>query len=138
MKVIRNLISNVIFCWWLLFAFAYFDLWIEILFQNMSVAQFQFSSENIVSVVMVFLILGIVFWIINFPIKKILSVLTLPINALTLWIFSLILNIVVFYIFQWIANTYIANITVNLWTIIQTLILSLLMSLGLTILNKLF
>ncbi len=138
MKVIRNLISNVIFCWWLLFAFAYFDLWIEILFQNMSIAQFQFSSENIVSVVMVFLILGIVFWIINFPIKKILSVLTLPINALTLWIFSLILNIVVFYIFQWIANTYIADITVNLWTIIQTLILSLLMSLGLTILNKLF
>lgn len=138
MKVIRNLISNVIFCWWLLFAFAYFDLWIEILFQNMSIAQFQFSSENIGSVVMVFLILGIVFWIINFPIKKILSVLTLPINALTLWIFSLILNIVVFYIFQWIANTYIADITVNLWTIIQTLILSLLMSLGLTILNKLF
>ena len=138
MKVIRNLISNVIFCWWLLFAFAYFDLWIEILFQNMSIAQFQFSSENIGSIVMVFLILGIVFWIINFPIKKILSVLTLPINALTLWIFSLILNIVVFYIFQWIANTYIADITVNLWTIIQTLILSLLMSLGLTILNKLF
>ena len=138
MKVIKKLISNVLICSWLLFLFAYYEFWMRILLKESSISQWTFTTENIAFVLIVFWILGLLFRIINFPIKKILKILTIPVNAITLWLFSLVLNVIVFYLFQYVANNYIGGVTVELWTILQTFVLSLLMAIGITVLNKIF
>ena len=80
----------------------------------MSISQWSFSVDTIVSLLIVFGVLGFLFWVINSPVKKILSILTIPVNVLTLGLFSLLLNVLVFYLFQYIANTYIVGVTVDL------------------------
>jgi putative membrane protein len=79
-----------------------------------SISQWSFSVDTIVSLLIVFGVLGFLFWVINSPVKKILSILTIPVNVLTLGLFSLLLNVLVFYLFQYIANTYIVGVTVDL------------------------
>lgn len=144
MKIVRSLFANVIFCWWLLFLFAYFQFWMIIKFQGVSISSRNLSIDNILSLLMIFLILWVLFRILNFPLKNILKLLTIPVNALTLGLFSLILNVIVFYLFQYIANNYLhlitsfSDISIMLGNFWQTLVLSFLMSLWLTILNKLF
>jgi uncharacterized membrane protein YvlD (DUF360 family) len=56
---------------------------------------------------------------------------------LTLGLFSLVINVLIFYLFAWIMNTYFAgDVTVVLGNIIQTLILSFIMTFGITVLKK--
>jgi uncharacterized membrane protein YvlD (DUF360 family) len=73
----------------------------------------------------VFGILWFIFWLFNSVLKKILKILTLPIKFLTLWLFSLLLNLVIFYIFWRSVNYLDIGITLQLWTLLQTFILSL-------------
>lgn len=142
MKLIRNLVSNVLICSWLLFLFAYYEFWIKISIQGVSMSQWNFSVESIASVLIMFGVLGFLFWVINTPVKKILSILTIPVNVVTLGLFSLILNVLVFYLFQYLANTYIVGVHVDLGEFgvrqdfLRILILSLAMSIGITVLNK--
>jgi len=142
MKLLRNLVSNILICSGLLFLFAYYEFWIKISIQDVSISQWSFSVDTIVSLLIVFGVLGFLFWVINSPVKKILSILTIPVNVLTLGLFSLLLNVLVFYLFQYIANTYIVGVTVDLWEFgvrqdfLRLLILSLAMSIGITVLNK--
>ncbi|MFA5748318.1 MAG: phage holin family protein [Candidatus Absconditabacterales bacterium] len=73
----------------------------------------------------VFGILGFIFWLFNSVLKKILKILTLPIKFLTLGLFSLLLNLVIFYIFGRSVNYLDIGITLQLGTLLQTFILSL-------------
>lgn len=52
----------------------------------------------------VFLLLGLVFWIVNFGIKRVLHIITFPLKFLTLGISSIVINVGVFYFFQWFIN----------------------------------
>jgi putative membrane protein len=76
----------------------------------------------------IFGILGIVFWLINSVLKNILKILTLPIRVFTLGLFSLIINLGVLYIFEQTVNYLDVGIGVQLGTIIQTAILSIILS----------
>ena len=49
-------------------------------------------------------LLGLVFWIVNFGIKRILHIITFPLKFLTLGISSIVINVGVFYFFQWFIN----------------------------------
>lgn len=76
----------------------------------------------------IFGILGVIFRLINSVLKSILKILTLPIRIFTLGLFSLILNLVVLYIFEQTVNYLDVGITVQLGTFIQTAILSIILS----------
>lgn len=76
----------------------------------------------------IFGILGIIFWLINSVLKKVLNILTLPVRMITLWLSSLLLNIIVLYIFEQTVNYLDLGIVVQLGTIIQTLVLSVILS----------
>ncbi|MEI6672563.1 MAG: phage holin family protein [bacterium] len=77
---------------------------------------------------LIFGILGILFWLINSVLKRILNILTLPVRLITLGASSLLLNIIVLYIFEQTVNYLDLGITVQLGTLIQTAILSLILS----------
>ena len=131
MKIIKNLIANIVVCWILLYVFNYFSLWIKFSFSNPA------TESSIISLIWIFLILGFIFRIFNSPIKWILKTLSCPVNFLTLWLASIAINVLIFYLFAYVVNNYLDLwVVVKLWEIRQTLILSFIMSIWITILTK--
>ena len=131
MKIIKNLIANIVICWALLFVFNYYSIWIKISFSNPSI------ENSIISLIWAFLILGLIFRVFNSPIKRILKTLSCPVNFLTLWLASIAINVLVFYMFAYVVNTYLDwEVVVKLWEIRQTLILSVIMGISISILTK--
>ncbi|OQY40706.1 MAG: hypothetical protein B6229_01055 [Spirochaetaceae bacterium 4572_7] len=51
-------------------------------------------------------ILAIIFWIVNSIVKGVLKILTLPLRFITLGLFSLVLNMLMMYIFEFVVNNY--------------------------------
>ena len=66
--------------------------------------KFGLVIESKADIFQVFLLLGLVFWIVNFGIKRILHIITFPLKFLTLGISSIVINVGVFYFFQWFIN----------------------------------
>lgn len=133
MKIIKNLIANVVVSGLLLFVFNYFSIWLKISFSNPEI------EKSIVSLIWTFLLLWFAFWVFNSPIKWILKTLSCPVNFLTLWLASILINVLVFYMFAYVVNNYLDWwVIVKLWEIWQTLILSVIMSVGITVLTKIF
>lgn len=131
MKIIKNLIANIVVCGALLFVFNYYSIWIKISFANPEM------WSSIITLVSTFLILWFVFRVFNSPIKRILKTLSCPVNFLTLWLASIVINVLVFYLFSYVVNNYLdLGVTVQLWAIWQTLILSVIMWLWITVLTK--
>lgn len=131
MKIVKNLIANIVVCWVLLYVFNYFSLWIKFSFSNPA------TENSIISLIWIFLILGFIFRVFNSPIKWILKTLSCPVNFLTLWLASIAINVLIFYLFAYVVNNYLDLwVAVKLWEIRQTLILSFIMSIWITILTK--
>ena len=131
MKIIKSLVVNIVICWALLYLFNYYQLWINIEFINNT------TQNSLIDLIWVFLILWLIFRIFNFPIKWILKTLSCPINFLTLWLLSLAINVLIFYLFAFVANNLLNwEIVVHLWTVLQTLILSFIMAIWFSILKK--
>jgi len=131
MKIIKNLIANIVVCWILLYVFNYFSLGIKFTFSNSSI------ENSIISLIWIFLILWFVFRVFNSPIKWILKTLSCPVNFLTLWLASIAINVLIFYLFAYVVNNYLDLwVAVKLWEIRQTLILSFIMSIWITVLTK--
>ena len=96
MKIIKNLIVNIVISWALLFVFNHYWLWIKIMF-----------------------------W------------LSCPVNFLTFWLASIVINVVVFYMFAYVVNNYLDwEVMIKLWQVWQTLILSIIMGISISILTK--
>ena len=76
-------------------------------------------------VFLTFGILAAIFWVVNNIVKYILKILTIPLKYLTLGLFSLVLNILIVYIFEFLVNNSSMWVIVHLWTIVQVFILSL-------------
>jgi putative membrane protein len=77
------------------------------------------------SVAITFLILAVLFWIVNNVIKVILKVLTIPLKYMTFGLFSLVLNMFMIYLFEYFVNNSSLWITVHLGTFVQVFLLSL-------------
>lgn len=131
MKIFKRLIVNIVICWVLLFVFNYYSLWIKITFSNPTV------ENSIIKLVWAFLVLGFIFRVFNSPIKWILKALSCPVNFLTFWLASIVINVLVFYMFAYVVNNYLDwEVMVKLWEIRQTLILSIIMGVSISILTK--
>jgi len=71
-----------------------------------------------------FILLAILFWVINTIVKWILKFLSLPLTYLTFWSFTLILNILLMYIFEYFVNGSWLWIVVHIWNIVQVVLMS--------------
>lgn len=131
MKIIKNLIANIVISGALLYVFNYFSIWIKITFSNPEV------EKSIITLVWAFLVLWFIFRVFNSPIKWILKVLSCPVNIMTLWLASIVINVLVFYMFAYVVNTFLdGEVVVKLWEIRQTLILSFIMAISIAVLTK--
>jgi len=131
MKIIKNLIANIVICGALLFVFNYYSIWIKVNFSDPTM------QKSIIMLIWTFVVLWFVFRVFNSPIKRILKTLSCPVNFLTLWLASIAINVLVFYLFAHVINNYLnLGVSIQLWEIWQTLILSFIMAIGISILTK--
>lgn len=75
-------------------------------------------------VFLTFILLAILFWIINNIVKVVLKFLSLPLTYLTFWSFTLILNVLLMYIFEYFVNWSWLWIVVHLWNLVQVVLMS--------------
>jgi len=122
MKPLKHLLVNIVINGVVLYLIVKYvpELWLKI--------SHDYGSDNIKATYTIFGILGIVFWLINSVLKSILKILTLPVRIITLWLSSLVLNIIVLYIFEQTVNYLDVWITAQLGTLVQTFILSIILS----------
>ena len=75
-------------------------------------------------VFLTFTLLAILFWIVNSIVKVVLKFLSLPLTYLTFWSFTLVLNVILLYIFEYFVNWLWLWIVVHLWNFIQVILMS--------------
>ena len=113
MKLVKQLILNIIINWAILFLIErYMPEWFSV-------------NSSWFNTIATFWILWWIFWILNSVVKNIAEVITLPIKYLTFWLSSLAINIWVFYLFKYIINSLDIGIQVILWNIVQVILMSL-------------
>lgn len=86
-----------------------------------------------------YFILGFIFWIVNFWLKKIINIISFPLKRLSFWLISIIINVGILYFFEYFINSNYSDIaTVTLSEDrIRVLIISFAVSIAYALLSKL-
>lgn len=79
-------------------------------------------------VFLTFILLAILFWIINNFVKAILKFLSLPLTYLTFWSSVLVLNVLLMYVFEYLVNGLGLWIKIHIWNFVQVILMSLVAS----------
>ena len=79
-------------------------------------------------VFLTFILLAILFWIVNNIVKWVLKFLSLPLTYLTFWSSVLMLNVILMYVFEYLVNGSWLWITVKIWNFVQVILMSLVAS----------
>ena len=86
-----------------------------------------------------YFILGFIFWVVNFWLKKIINLVSFPLRWLSFWLISVVINIGILYFFEYYINANyadIARITLSEdW--VRVLIISVVVSVAYSLLSKL-
>ena len=120
--ILLSIIINAIILYWL----NYYQFWISI-------------ETTYWNAIEAYFILGFIFWIVNFWLKKIISLISFPLRRLSFWLISILINVWILYFFENLINTKYSDIaTVTLsWDRIRVLIISVVVSIAYSLLSKL-
>jgi putative membrane protein len=123
-KFLRHLLFSVIIYWIMLYIVHKYSGW------------WFWVEATQYDVFLTFGILAVVFWIINNVVKVVLKILTIPLKYITFGLFSLVLNVLMIYIFEFLVNNSTVGVLVHLWTIVQVFLLSLVVTIIAFIIKK--
>lgn len=117
MKVVKHFIINIVISSVVLYVIANFipELWLTI-------------KSQYKDIFVIFWVLWILFWFIMSLLRRIIQMLALPAKYVTLWLSSLVINLFMFYFFEQFINFLDVWIQVQLGTVVQTFILSLIIT----------
>jgi len=99
---------------------------------------FVFSAQSNIDLIKIYFLIGVIFWFAFVIVKKIISLFALPFQILTLWLVGIGINILVFYVCEFIINTYLTGITMTIQSLSWLFIVSLLLSVSVTFIYRLF
>lgn len=99
---------------------------------------FVFTAQSNIDLIKIYFLIGVIFWFAFVIVKRIISLFALPFQILTLWLVGIVINILVFYICEFIINTYLTGITMNIQSLSGLFIVSLLLSVSVTFIYRLF
>ena len=119
--ILLSIIINAIILYWL----NYYQFWISI-------------ETTYWNAIEAYFILGFIFWIVNFWLKKIISLISFPLRRLSFWLISILINVWILYFFENLINTKyndIATVTLS-WDRIRVLIISVVVSIAYSLLSK--
>ena len=75
-------------------------------------------------VFLTFILLAILFWIVNNIVKWVLKFLSLPLTYLTFWSSVLVINVILMYVFEYVVNGAWLGISVKIWNFVQVVLMS--------------
>lgn len=106
---------------------------------GVSYYQFGMSIEVVSWGLKTFLLLGAIFWGVNFVLKKIVHIIAFPLKLLTFGFFSLVINLGMLYFFERLINTYYRDMAIIdiSQDYLKALILSFVITLAYSLLSKL-
>lgn len=114
-SLVVKIVSYGLFLWWLTYFLP--ELWFKVV-----------SGEG-TSYGLALVIVAIGLWIMNDVVKKILKIVTVPLNIFTLWLAWFVVNVLVLYVLQF-ALTQIPwlSVGIELWSFVHVVAVSLLLS----------
>ena len=125
-KFIKDILLSIIINAAILYWLHYYQFWMSI----------ETSTANQLEA---YFILGFIFWIVNFWLKKVISLVSFPLRWLSFWLISIVINIWILYFFEYYINANysdIARITLSDdW--VRVLIISIVVSVAYSLLSKL-
>lgn len=106
---------------------------------GVSYYQFGMSIEVVSWGLKTFLLLGAIFWGVNFVLKNIVHIIAFPLKLLTFGFFSLVINLGMLYFFERLINTYYRDMAIIdiSQDYLKALILSFVITLAYSLLSKL-
>ena len=125
-KFIKDILLSIIINAAILYWLNYYQFWMSI-------------ETSIANQLEAYFILGFIFWIVNFWLKKVINLLSFPLRWLSFWLISIVINIWILYFFEYYINANysdIARITLSEdW--VRVLIISVVVSVAYSLLSKL-
>lgn len=112
-KFLRRLIFSIILYWITLYIIHKYSGW------------WFWVEATQYDVFLTFGILAAIFWVVNNIVKVVLRILTIPLKYITFGLFSLVLNMLMMYVFEFLVNNSSMGVIIHLWTIVQVFVLSL-------------
>ena len=125
-KFIKDIILSILINAWILYWLNYYKFELSI----------QTSTANEIEA---YVILGFIFWVVNFWLKKIISLVSFPLRWLSFWLISILINVGILYFFEYYINTNykeIAEVSLS-WDRVRVLIISVVVSIAYSLLSKL-
>lgn len=138
MKAFKSLFLTILMYGGLLWFFAYFELGMRVLIHQVPLHKIPLDTlVSIFHLSLSFFSLGALFWFLDSPVKKILMMVSIPVNMLSMGLFSIVMHLLIFFLFARVVNQYFSpHITLQLGSLFQVLILSFLMSVSSSFLRK--
>lgn len=114
-RILKSLLFSILIYWIFLFLLHQYTnrFWVE-------------ATDY--DVFLTFILLAILFWIINTFVKGVLKFLSLPLTYLTFGSFTLVLNVVLLYIFEYVVDWSWLWIVVQLWPFYYVVLMSFIAS----------
>lgn len=111
-RVLKSLLFSVLVYWVFLFVLHQYTDW-----------RFWVEATEY-DVFLTFILLAVLFRIVNNFVKWILKFLSLPLTYLTFWSSVLVLNVILMYVFEYLVNGSGLWITVHIWNFVQVVLMS--------------
>jgi len=117
MGIVKHFIINVVISSVILYIIANYipELWLKI-------------TSEYKDIFVIFWVLWILFWFIMSLLRRSIQILTLPAKYLTLWLSSLVINLFMFYFFEQFINFLDIGVKIQLGTVVQVCILSVIIT----------
>lgn len=112
------------------------SLYVLVTYTHLAGFSFTFTvSPTTQELIISYLLLGLVFFLIYGVLRRIIKFFAFPFQVLTLGLIGIVINIVSIFVCQFIINTYLTGITMQLGSILQIIIGSFILSLVLSIVS---
>lgn len=129
-KLLKNILVNVLIYWIILYVVHTYSAGI---FWDWA---WFFVESTQYTVILTFFVLALIFWFINNVVKFVFKVLTLPLKYITFWLFSLVLNMLMIYVFEYALSSYDFGIVIYLGSFLQVFVFSLAISISYILIKK--
>lgn len=97
-----------------------------------------FVESSVYWLILTYWVLSLLFWLLHCVVRWILNILTLPLKYITFWLSTMIMDMLMLYVFEYVVNGLNLWVVVHLWSMLAVFVFSLFLWLVAFLLKKIF
>ena len=97
-----------------------------------------FVESSVYWLILTYWVLSFLFWLLHCVVRWILNILTLPLKYITFWLSTMIMDMLMLYVFEYVVNGLNLWVVVHLWSMLAVFVFSLFLWLVAFLLKKIF